>query len=929
MDTAWLSAPSLAIKVWQESGEWRWRINPALRSWTSPQAMTPAHWQVFASVLMSHCALPSAAPDQRVMLCGVPMRAVFHALREGWLVWLTPIVVEQFEPPTANGAQGSMDGDSAPRLTEQLLSGRLAQAANLASVAVWRIDLATQRIEFNDFGYRLNNVKPRPGGLPLELVRLSLHPDDVSAVKKAAAAAVECDGVIDVEARYRNADGSYRTVLTRRVAERDAQGRAVALAGVSIDQTVRIAEREQTLALTRNIELITDAAGIGVWSIELASGRVAWNQQMYLMYGLPEGSEAPSVGDWLDERMHTDDRARVAKERRTALEKGVDLDTEFRIVRPDGSHRHVVCRSRRELRGGRELAHGIHVDITKRRATENRLHLLEQRALLANQAVRLGTWERDFVTDDSQWDEQMYALRGLQASDPRSPNELRRTCVHPDDLPDMLERAGWGFARGEGSNFDFEFRVIWPDASVHWLNTRGLVLHNDKGLPTRALGVNWDVTERKLAEQSLRDKLTAEQTSRTKSEFLSSMSHELRTPLNAVLGFAQLLLLDTAQPLAVEQAQRVDRIRTAGQHLLALIDDVLDMAAVESGVHPLRIDTVGLHQVLGEVVLWMGPEASVQQVRLHLALTPAWIQADTRRVRQVLVNLLSNAIKYNQQGGEVWVAIQRATQTSIPSWELTVRDSGRGLSPAQLALIFEPFNRLGLEHESIQGTGIGLTIVRDLVQRMGGQISVSSELGHGSQFSVCWPLVAAPASPQLESQLETGGDVGLAVREHQVQVAPSGGTADHGAAGVTVSDSDSDTASTTVDARTRSALRPLSLLYIEDNPVNVLLLQELLAQRPNVRMCCAVNGHSGISLAQDHVPDVMLIDMQLPDIDAMEVLRQLRDTPALAAVRLIALSANAMPDDVAAALRAGFDDYWTKPIDMKKVLEKLDALSRG
>ena len=900
MKTAWMSVPSLAIKVWLDAGECRWRINPALRAWSFPHRMRPAHWQGFAELLMSMCQQSAQVADQRLMLCGVPVRAAYHSTRDGWLVWLTEISADTPDSSAAADAESTADFSASLEAAQQLLSGRLAQAVNLASVSVWRIDLATQRIEFNDFGYRVNNVKPRPGGLPLALVRTALHPDDVKAVAHAALAAMECDGVIDVEARYRNADGSYRTVLTRRVAERDAQGRAVALAGISIDQTERIAEREKTLALTRNIELITDAAGVGVWSIDLASGLVEWNRQMYLIYGVPEGQGAPSLGHWLEDRMHADDRSRVANERRAAVEAGRDLDTEFRVVRPDGSHRHVVCRSRRETRGGRAWVHGIHVDITQRRHTEDRLHLLEQRALLANQAVRVGTWERNLLTDDSQWDAQMYALRGLDPSDPRSPNQLRRSCVHPDDVPDMMTLKAWGFARGEASDFDFEFRVIWPDASVHWLNTRGLVLHDDQGLPTRALGANWDITQRKLAEQSLRDKLAAEQASRSKSEFLSSMSHELRTPLNAVLGFAQLLLMDTAQPLAAEHARRVDRIRTAGQHLLALIDDVLDMAAVESGVQALSVETVGLHQVLSEVMLWMEPQAAAHQVRLHLELTTAWLKTDRRRVRQVVVNLLSNAIKYNRRDGDVWVSIQRAAQEAVPSWELKVRDSGRGLSQAQLALIFEPFNRLGLEHESIEGTGIGLTIVRDLVERMGGRISVTSEPGQGSEFSVCWPMVAAPNVGSLDPSVGESND---AAAGHQADAAVEN------------------------TAAAPAALQSLNLLYIEYNPVNVLLLQELLAQRPNVRMRSADTGNGGLVMALDEVPDVVLIDMQLPDLDGMEVLRRLKTNPVWSAVRLIALSANAMPEDVTNALTAGFDDYWTKPIDMKKVLEKLDAMS--
>lgn len=666
-----MSAPSLAIKLWRDAGNWRWRINSALRAWSLVHGTTPQDWQSFADVLIAHGQQVPPLTDQRVLLFGVPVRAVFHAAHhdgqngtnrdtnpaaddaddaagQAWLVWLSEMASNDTDSspatPPAQTNNAPMDSLRPAQLTPELLSGRLARAANLASVAIWRIDLKTQRIEFNDFGYQMNNVRPRADGLALELVRTAVHPDDVQALADADAAAIECDGVVDVEARFRTADGSFLTVLTRRVAERDEHGRAVAIAGVSIDQTTRITERDQRLALMRNMELVTDAGGIGVWSIDLASGQVEWNRQMYLMYDLPEGSTTPSIGEWMDQRMHADDRVRVAKERRAALDAGVDLDTEFRIVRPDGSHRHVVCRSRREVRGGREWAHGIHVDITQRRATESRLHLLEQRALLANQAVRVGTWERNLVTDDSQWDDQMYALRGLAPDDPRSPNELRRTCVHPEDLPEMLARVERGYARGEASDFDFEFRVIWPDGSVHWLNARGMVLQDEKAQAVRAVGVNWDITQRKVAEQSLRDKLTAEQASRTKSEFLSSMSHELRTPLNAVLGFAQLLLMDTTQPLAAEHAHRVDRIRTAGQHLLALIDDVLDIAAVESGVQPLNVETVALHEVLGEAMLWMEPQAVARDVRMHLESTPAWLNADTRRVRQVVVNLLSNAI---------------------------------------------------------------------------------------------------------------------------------------------------------------------------------------------------------------------------------------------------------------------------------------------
>ena len=915
MDASWMSAPCLAIKVWREAvdagdaGDVRWRINPALRTWSLPRGLAPAHWRSFATSLLEQGVSQGSAADHRVTLLGHALRAVFHPLEGAWLVWLSPAAVEgQAENESAKKSPASQlpDPNAAASLelfdAREMLSGKLAQAVSLASVSVWRIDLATQTVEFNDYGYRLNRLTPRPGGLPLDLVRKAVHPDDLKLLVAAAAAAVESDSVIDVEVRYRNDAGSYNTVLTRRVAERDAQGRAVALAGISIDQTPRIKARDQTSKLTRNIELVSTAAGVGVWSVDIATGQVEWNRQMYVIYGLPQDEPAPSISQWLHTSLHASDQARVATERRAALEAGVDLETEFRVLRPDGTVRSVVCRSHREVRGGREVAHGIHVDVTQRRATEGRLHLLEQRAMLANQAVGLGTWERDLVTNESQWDAQMYALRGLQPQDARSPNELRSSCLHPDDAALVTQRAAGGFAQAVAPDFDFEFRVVWPDGSVHWLNTRGLVTHNEAGQPVRALGVNWDVTQRKLAEQAMRDKLAAEQASRTKTEFLSSMSHELRTPLNGVLGFSQLLLLDAEETLTPEQARRVGYIQTAGQHLLALIEDVLDLAAVEAGASPLRIEPVAMHTVLGDVMRWIAPQAAAQRITLHTDVSPAWVNGDARRVRQVVVNLLSNAVKYNRADGDVWLSMRRIPAPHLQpgdaartGWELSVRDTGRGFSATQVALVFEPFNRLGMEHEGIEGTGIGLTIVRDLVQRMGGHISVQSEPGQGSEFRVWWPAaedIALPAPPSMQSSLAALAN-------------PLRG------------------ASTNATASTQA----LTLLYIEDNPVNLLLIQELLAQRPHIRLLCAADGTTGVAMALSHVPDVILIDMQLPDFDGLEVLKRLKGVAITAQSRMIALSANAMPDDVNAALAAGFNDYWTKPIDMKRVLEKLDALS--
>ena len=221
------------------------------------------------------------------------------------------------------------------------------------------------------------------------------------------------------------------------------------------------------------------------------------------------------------------------------------------------------------------------------------------------------------------------------------------------------------------------------------------------------VGLNWDVTQRKRAEAARRDAEAAERASRAKSQFLARMSHELRTPLNAMLGFTQLLEHDGADRLDRLQRERLGRIRSAGDHLLALIDEVLDLSALEAGSLPLALQPIELDPVLDEVRQWLAPLAAQAGVALQVAATQAWVRADARRLRQVLANLISNAIKYNRRGGRVALRAQRARVDGVAGWELAVLDTGRGLSAEQQSHLFEPFNRLGAERDGIEGRGIG------------------------------------------------------------------------------------------------------------------------------------------------------------------------------------------------------------------------------
>jgi CheY-like chemotaxis protein len=333
-----------------------------------------------------------------------------------------------------------------------------------------------------------------------------------------------------------------------------------------------------------------------------------------------------------------------------------------------------------------------------------------------------------------------------------------------------------------------------------------------------------------------------------------------------------------------EPREQLQHIHAAGEHLLALVNDVLDLSSLDTGEVRLEAHPIALGSLYDAAVPMVMALAGTHGVQLERGELAHAVLADPTRLRQVLLNLLTNAIKYNRRGGSVQVQ----SHTFGEQVALQVRDSGRGMASEQLLHVFEPFNRLGLERNGIEGTGIGLAIVKANVERMGGSVHVQSAPGVGSVFEVRLPsassAAALPAAPPVEHPKELAA----------------------GAA--------------------QAPARAARLLYIEDNPVNALIVRELIAQRGNLTLDEADDGTSGIHSARERRPDLILIDMQLPDFDGLEVLRRLRADPSTAAIPCIALSANAMPEDIQLALGAGFADYWTKPLDFRVFLGALDTL---
>jgi len=438
------------------------------------------------------------------------------------------------------------------------------------------------------------------------------------------------------------------------------------------------------------------------------------------------------------------------------------------------------------------------------------------------------------------------------------------------------------FKASRGIEDIYELTYIRKDGSRFPAIISVTALRDDYGDIIGYLLIGIDNSVRKLVESELNEAMAAaEKANRAKTDFLSGMSHELRTPLNAVLGFAQLMESGSPPP-TVSQKRNLDQILKAGWYLLDLINEVLDLTLIESGKATLSSEPVSLSEVMLECRAMIEPQAHKRGIGLKFARfeAPYFVKADRTRVKQVLINLLFNAIKYNKPNGAVSVEYSLNTADSI---RISVRDTGAGLAPEQLAQLFQPFNRLGKEAGAEEGTGIGLVVTKRLVEMMGGAIGVDSTVGVGSVF---WIELNLTAAPQLAAPEEQG------VVHAQAQAADA---------------------------------RPRTLLYVEDNPANLELVEQLIARRPDLRLLSAADGDLGIEFARTYQPEVILMDINLPGISGIAALKILRADSSTAHIPVIALSANAVPHDIARALNAGFFNYLTKPIKVDQFMEALDV----
>jgi PAS domain S-box-containing protein len=534
-------------------------------------------------------------------------------------------------------------------------------------------------------------------------------------------------------------------------------------------------------------------------------------------------------------------------------------------------------RTRRIESAVEERTAALQREIGERARTEAALRDSEQRWRNILNHVPIGVMYADLQGYIKQSNPQFRELVGYDAAELTQMRALDFT--HAEDRDGDVELAG-RLMRGEIAVYQRQQRYVRRDGEIVWVRVIVSLLRDAQGEAHRIVGVVEDISEHLALRRAEAARELAEAANRAKSDFVSRMSHELRTPLNAMLGFAQLIELDRQPALSAGQREWVGQIQTAGWHLLEMINDTLDLSRIESGTLKLDIETMELPPVVAATLAMIERAAETRGITVSQALAPnaAQVFADPTRVKQILTNLLSNAVKYNVDGGSIRVTSRIDAAGAV---EISVADSGLGMTEEQLGALFQPFNRLGRERSMQEGTGIGLVISQRLAELMGGTLAAHSVASAGATFVLTLPR-AAYREPPPEQKDE-----------------PEGRSSDY---------------------------RQRVVHYIEDNETNAIVMEGVLAQRPQVKLRVSPNGLDALAAIRAAPPSLILLDMHLPDIDGLQLLRMLKDDATTAAVPVVVVSADAVPTRIRAALDAGAEHYLTKPVNVAELLRLLDEL---
>jgi PAS domain S-box-containing protein len=662
--------------------------------------------------------------------------------------------------------------------------------------------------------------------------------------------------------------------------------------GVVIDISDRKNAEQKLQELSERLELAIQSAQIGIWEFDFSNNRLFWDKRMLAIHGVSPEAFHGTYEDW-SSRVHPDDLLQAQPD--ISREKAI-YSTEFRIIRPDGTVRWVMSYSCKQRNDQGELvrAVGVNIDISDRKNTELVLKDLSDRLEFALKGANIGIWEYQINEGRLIWDERMFTLYGVSSEEFLGKYEDWLQRVHPDDL-DWVQQAQQKAHQGD-KECRAEFRIIRPDGTIRFIDSYAFNQYNAQGEIQKTIGLNIDISDRKQAElqlQRINEELI--RATRLKDEFLANMSHELRTPLNAILGMTEILEEQIFGDLNDRQMQSLHTIENSSKHLLELINDILDVAKIEAGQIHLSCQPSNIEALCQSSLVFIKQQAFNKKIQLETEIPPnlPTINLDERRIRQVLINLLNNAVKFTPNGGKISLQVSYiqvldnvviAQGCPCDTIEMSVIDTGIGIAPDQIKRLFQPFVQVeSALNRSYNGTGLGLALVKRLVELHGGEVRLTSELGVGSCFTI-----ALPITPFCESSI--------------VPESP-------------------------LPSTTESILKiedaPLILLA-EDNEENINLFADYLSLK-GYRLVIAHNGRMAIDLAQQIHPDLILMDIQMPEMDGLEAIQLMRQIPELANTPIITLTALAMSGDRDRCIAVGANDYLSKPVSLKQLVKKING----
>lgn len=763
-------------------------------------------------------------------------------------------------------------------------------------LGTWEWNVQTGETIFNNqwadiIGYTLDEIQPEN----IEIWRSFAHPDDLIVSDKFLEQHFNKEtNHYECQVRMKHKNGKWVWVLDRgKVHTWDKEGKPLLMSGthVNINEQKKV---EQELAIEKQrLNSILEGTNVGTWEWNIQTGETTFNERWAGIIGYTLDEISPvSIETWM-KFAHPDD----LKESGVLLEKHFkgELDYysfESRMKHKDGHWVWVLDRGKVhqwDTNGKPLLISGTHQDITERKQAEEELRWKQSLLNYMSNASPLGFLVVDNRTDDILYFNhrfcQIWEIQAIEEQMQRG--ELKNNDIIPYCLPVLADIPA--FAESCKPLQDEENRVIVED-EIAFTENRTV-----RRFTTQIRGVNdeyfgrfyifEDITQRKLTEAEIhKAKEDAEKANHAKSEFLSRMSHELRTPMNSILGFAQLMEM-------VEQKEnnkkRLNHILNNGKHLLHLINEVLDIAGIESGKNLLNYEHVQLNQIINDVIDVVRGTALEKNITVELADSPSnlVVSADKLRLKQVLINLASNAIKYNKEGGSVMIKteLQPADADGKTAVRISVSDTGIGIHEEDATKLFQPFERIGADKTETEGTGLGLVVVKKYTEAMGGKVGVVSEPGEGSTFWIELPQTYSPVSIKRQKEGKT----------QNTEI---------------------------YDNNTEAGI-----LYIEDNQANIELVEEILSDyRPSVKLVTSMYGKQTVSLAKKHFPDLILLDLDLPDMNGHEVLKRLLADSATQKIPVVILSADAMPERIKKLRASGAIDYLTKPINVFRFLEIVD-----